>query len=100
MLGKAPEAWESLPDPDCVFVEGSGREITRLAEMALDRLRSGGRLVANVGSIDNLTELRHTLSQRASRVQVWMVNISRGNDQLERLRFDALNPTFLIAAHK
>ena len=100
VLGKAPEAWESLPDPDCVFVEGSGREITRLAEMALDRLRSGGRLVANVGSIDNLSELRQALSPKASRVQVWMVNISRGNDQLERLRFDALNPTFLIAAHK
>ena len=48
VLGTAPEVWGNLPDPDAVFIEGSGREVARLAELAFERLNSGGRLVANV----------------------------------------------------
>jgi precorrin-6Y C5,15-methyltransferase (decarboxylating) len=29
-----------------------------------------------------------------------MVNIARGIEQLDRIRFEAINPTFLIAATK
>jgi hypothetical protein len=35
-----------------------------------------------------------------AQVNVWMLNIARGADQLERLRFAALSPAFLIAATK
>jgi precorrin-6Y C5,15-methyltransferase (decarboxylating) len=98
--GKAPEAWHDLPDPDCVFVEGAGGEVCRIVEQAYERLRPGGRLVANLGSIENLAELHRWLSQRSPDVRVWMINIARGNYQLERVRFDALNPTFLLAVVK
>jgi precorrin-6Y C5,15-methyltransferase (decarboxylating) len=100
VLGKAPEAWAELPDPDAVFLEGSGREVVRIAELAFERLQPGGRLVANVISIGALDELRISLGKHAAVVQVWMINVSRGTDQLQRLTFDALNPTFLIAATK
>ncbi len=100
ILGKAPEAWADLPDPDAVFLEGSGREVVRIAELAFDRMSPRGRLVANLVSIEALNELREVLTKRTAQVQVWMINVARGTDQLERLRFDALNPTFLIAAGK
>ncbi len=100
VLGSAPEAWGELPDPDAVFVEGSGREVARIAEMAFDRLREGGRLVVNVVSIEALYELRQSLAQRTPHVRHWMINCSRGTEQLQRLRFDALNPAFLVAAIK
>ncbi len=100
VLGKAPEAWAELPSPDAVFLEGSGREVARIAELAFSRLNANGRLVANVVSIQALSEVREALSKKTSQVQVWMINVARGTDQLERLRFDALNPTFLIAAGK
>ncbi len=100
VLGKAPEAWAKLPDPDAVFVGGSGREISRLVEQAFDRLRPGGRLVANVGSIENLSEVHASLLKRVPDVKVWLINVARGIDQLERVRFEALNPTFLLAAVK
>lgn len=100
ILGRAPDAWENLPDPDCVFVAGGGREVQRIAEAAYLRLRSGGRLVINLVSIDNLSELRRSLRTHNDNVQVWMVNISRGTDQLDRLTFDALNPSFLVAVTK
>jgi precorrin-6Y C5,15-methyltransferase (decarboxylating) len=100
VLGRAPEAWAGLPDPDAIFVGGSGREISRLVEQAYGRLRHGGRLVANVGSIENLAEVHATLQRRESDVKVWMINVARGTYQLERVRFEALNPTFMLAVVK
>jgi precorrin-6Y C5,15-methyltransferase (decarboxylating) len=100
VLGKAPEAWTNLPPPDSIFLGGSGREISRLCELAYERLRPGGRLVANVGSIENLAEVHAALQRHAADVNVWMINVARGTHQLERMRFDALNPTFLLAVMK
>jgi precorrin-6B C5,15-methyltransferase / cobalt-precorrin-6B C5,C15-methyltransferase len=100
VLGRAPEAWSGLPDADSIFVGGSGREISRVVELAFQRLRPGGRLVANVGSIESLSAVHGTLQRVAKDVNVWMINIARGTYQLERVRFEALNPTFLLAVVK
>ncbi len=100
VLGTAPEVWANLPNPDAVFIDGSGKEIARLAELAFDRMNSGGRFVANVVSIQSLDEVTEALGKKTSHVDVWMVNISRGKTQLDRLRFEALPPTFVVAAAK
>lgn len=100
VLGRAPEAWLDLPDPDSVFVGGSGRTVKRLVELAFERLKPGGRLVASVGSIENLAALNETLNARSGDAQVWMINVARGTYQLERVRFEAINPSFLVAATK
>jgi len=100
ILGSAPEVWAALPDPDAVFIEGSGREIARISELAFDRLRSGGRLIANVVSVQSLDEVTQSLATRTFHVNTWMINIARGKSQLAHLRFIALNPTFLVAAAK
>jgi precorrin-6B C5,15-methyltransferase / cobalt-precorrin-6B C5,C15-methyltransferase len=97
VLGRAPEAWADLPDPDAIFIGGTGRESARLAEAALGRLRAGGRLVATMGSIDNVSQMHRILQQVTPDVKVWMVNLARGNYQLERIRFESLNPTFLMS---
>jgi precorrin-6B C5,15-methyltransferase / cobalt-precorrin-6B C5,C15-methyltransferase len=100
ILGRAPDAWAKLPKPDAVFVGGSGREISVISAAAFAELRPGGRIVVNVGSIENLGAVRSTLAQLAGDAQVWMVQVSRGNDQMERLRFESMNPTFLLKAVK
>jgi len=100
VLGRAPEAWRELPAPDAVFIGGSGRGISRLAEEALTRLKPGGRLVATMGSIDNLAETHQLLHRSGLDVKIWMMQIARGNYQLERVRFESLNPSFLLSAVK
>jgi precorrin-6Y C5,15-methyltransferase (decarboxylating) len=100
VLGRAPEIWEGLPDPDAIFVGGSGREIRRLVDLAFVRLKVGGRLAANVGSIESLSEIHDALLRRGADVQVWMINLARGTYQLERIRFDALNPSFMLSTVK
>lgn len=100
VLGRAPDAWQGLPDPDCVFVGGSGREIGRVVELAFARLRPGGRLCANVGSIESLAAVQTMLQRLAKDVNTLSINIARGTQQLERTRFEALNPTFLLSVVK
>jgi precorrin-6Y C5,15-methyltransferase (decarboxylating) len=100
VLGRAPEACGELPDPDAVFIAGGGREVTRIAEVAFKRLRRGGRLVVNVVSIDHLVELRASLGRLSRDVHVWMINLARGTDQLDRLSFEPVKPSFLLAVTK
>jgi precorrin-6Y C5,15-methyltransferase (decarboxylating) len=100
VLGKAPEAWADLPSPDAIYVGGSGRHVTMLVEEAWKRLKPGGRLVTACNSIENLAAVHALLRSRSSDAAYWMVNIARGIEQLDRIRFEAINPSFLIAATK
>jgi precorrin-6Y C5,15-methyltransferase (decarboxylating) len=100
VLGQAPDAWSDLPDPDAVFVGGSGREAKLLVEASFARLKSGGRLVTNVGSVENLHDLDAALAALAGDVKLLMINLARGTEQLERVRFEALNPSFLLSVVK
>jgi len=98
--GMAPAVFDGLPAPDCIFVGGLGKEVARLLEAAFAALRPGGRLVVHVASLDNLSAVYATLKSLAPHVSALLVNLARGNEQLETLRFEALNPTFLLGATK
>ena len=45
--GEAPEALQSLPAPDRVFIGGSGKRLEAIIEAATGRLGEGGRIVIN-----------------------------------------------------
>jgi precorrin-6Y C5,15-methyltransferase (decarboxylating) len=98
--GRAPEAWQDLPDPDAIFVGGSGRMVPDLVAAAVKRLRPGGSIVVNVSSPDNLVAVQAKIDQAKLRSDVRMINIARGQYQLDRVRFEALNPTFLVLGRK
>ena len=100
VLGRAPDAWADLPDPDAIYVGGSGRDVAMLVENAWERLKAGGRLVTACNSIENLAAVHALLRARSGDAAYWMVNIARGIEQLDRIRFEAINPVFLIAATK
>jgi precorrin-6Y C5,15-methyltransferase (decarboxylating) len=100
ILGKAPEAWEKLPDPDAIFVGGTGRAVARLVQEAWHRLRPHGRLVVHVNSLENLTAVRKTAVDRGCDVAVRMINIAHSIEQLDEIRFEAMNPTFLMTIVK
>ncbi len=100
VLGRAPDASRSLADPDAIFVGGSGRGVSRLVETAYERLRVGGRLVATTGGIDNATDTHRLLRRQGLAVKVWMLHFARGTDQMDRIRFESLNPRFLLSVVK
>ncbi len=100
ILGHAPEACAELPDPDAVFVGGTGRGVGRLMTAAYERLRSGGRLVATMRSINNVAEIQQAFITEGVPTKIWMINLARGSYQLDRVRFEPLVPTFLMAVIK
>jgi precorrin-6Y C5,15-methyltransferase (decarboxylating) len=101
VLGEAPAAWKSLPDPEAIFVGGTGRAVTDIVTHAWPRLRNGGSLVANMMSMDYVVALQQLLSNKMRvEAMLWMVQISRGNYQLDKLRLESANPTFLLKAVK
>jgi len=71
-----------------------------LVRQAVTRLRNEGRIVVNVSSPDNLVSVQAELEKSDLESEVRMINIARGQHQLDRVRFDALNPTFLILGHR
>ena len=98
--GQAPEAWTDLPDPDAIFVGGSGRMVPELVKLAAKRLKTRGQIVINVSSPDNLVAVQNQLEKADLQPEIRMINIARGQQQLDRVRFDALNPTFLVVGKR
>jgi precorrin-6B C5,15-methyltransferase / cobalt-precorrin-6B C5,C15-methyltransferase len=96
----APAIFADLPKPDAIFIGGTGREVARLLEAAYKALRPGGRLVVNVATLEMLNATYSTLRALAGGVEVLLVNVARGTEQLETLRFEAVNPTFLLCVGK
>ncbi len=96
----APAIFAELPPPDAIFIGGTGREVARLLEAAYKALRPAGRLVVNVATLEMLNATYSTLKSLAGGVEVLLVNVARGTEQLETLRFEAVNPTFLLCVGK
>ena len=56
--------------------------------------------MANVSSPDNLVAVQAVLAEQGFVSDVRMINISRGLQQLDRVRFEALNPSFLVIGYR
>ncbi len=98
--GSAPAVFADLPPPDAIFVGGTGHEIVRFLDDAYHVLRPGGRLVVNLATLEILNATFSLLKSRAGSVDVLLVNMARGLEQLDMIRFEALNPTFLLSVTK
>jgi len=100
VAGRAPEAMAPLPDPDAIFVGGTGRQAGAILRAAYARLKPGGRLAASLSAVDALAEAHSTLKGLAGTVQLWQVSVARGVEQMDRVRLAAVHPTFLLAVAK
>jgi precorrin-6Y C5,15-methyltransferase (decarboxylating) len=100
VLGRAPEILASLPEPEAIFVGGTGRQVEPVLSAAFGRLCQGGSMAASVVTIEGLAAAYHSLKNLAGEVRVWSVSIARGIEQMDRLRFEAVPPSFLLAVTK
>jgi precorrin-6B C5,15-methyltransferase / cobalt-precorrin-6B C5,C15-methyltransferase len=97
--GRAPQAMHALPDPNAVFIGGSGGALIPILEVAMTRLRPGGRLVINLASFEHLSEAVDYLRQADWVLECTLVNIARTQRVLDITRFAALNPVFVLTAY-
>jgi precorrin-6Y C5,15-methyltransferase (decarboxylating) len=98
--GLAPAVFAGLPAPDAIFAGGDGREVAGVLGAAFQALRPGGQLVVHVATLENLSSTYAVLRKVSRDVDALLLNIARGVEQLESLRFESLNPTFLLRVGK
>ena len=102
--GRAPEQLESWPDPDAVFIGGSGGELAALIRLILGRLKPGGRLVMNFVTLENLATATAALQAAGASGGIsWDVvqlQASRSQPILDMHRMAAQNPVWIVTAAK
>jgi precorrin-6Y C5,15-methyltransferase (decarboxylating) CbiT subunit len=101
IAGEAPDALVELPDPDAVFVGGSGGSLAEILDVAIKRLRAGGRIVVNLAALERTNEVYQRFKSSGFVADMVMVNSSRGKDMPDgTVRLEALNPVFVVTARR
>ncbi len=96
----APEGLDDLPDPDRVFIGGSGGMLEEIIEAVDKRLKSDGMIVLNAVTLDTLTKAVEFLEDHGYMVEVTCVNVAKTRGLTEYKMFESLNPVYIIAAWK
>lgn len=101
IAGGAPSVLQELPDPDSVFIGGSGGYLTEILECVAGRLRSGGRLVVNLAALERTQEVYHRIKEMGMVAELVMVNAARGREMKDgAVRLESLNPVFVVSAFR
>ena len=94
----APAALDSLPDPDSVFIGGSGGNLPAIFQLVGRRLKPGGRVVANLAVLERSHEAYHQMQQLGFQTELVMVNAARGKELKDgTVRLESLNPVFVVS---
>ncbi|WP_238653194.1 precorrin-6y C5,15-methyltransferase (decarboxylating) subunit CbiE [Paenibacillus piscarius] len=97
---KAPQGLASLPDPDAVFIGGSGGELADIIAYSAARLRPEGRIVVGAITVETLHGSMEALRSAGLAAQVTLLQASRGKPILGMTRFDAMNPVYVVSGSK
>ena len=100
VAGDAPACLDDLPDPDRVFIGGSGGHLWKILDAADGRLPIGGRVVLNAVTLDTLNAATEFFENAGYELEVTTVNISRTRPLTDYKMFEAYNPVFVLAAVK
>jgi len=95
---KAPEQLNDWPNPDAIFIGGSGGELDQLIKICLARLNQGGWLVMNFVTLENLSVATETLKQLDANWDVTQLQASRSKPILHMHRMQAENPVWIVCA--
>ena len=99
--GEAPAALKSLPNPDSVFVGGSGGNLSEILEYANSRLKPNGTIVVNLAVLERTSETYHLLKKLGLAAEIIQVASSRGKEMPDgAVRLEALNPVFIVSGRR
>ncbi|KOS68226.1 cobalamin biosynthesis protein CbiE [Lysinibacillus contaminans] len=97
---KAPAGLENFPDPDAIFIGGTGGEMVELLKLCCTRLKPNGRIVLNAATIENLYKAVEAFKACGFAVDILQAQLSRSKPILDMTRFVPLNPIYIISAHR
>ena len=107
--GRAPQALDDLPNPQKIFIGGSGGELTSILTLCWERLSTNGKLVIACVTENNkssalcfaqdLTSNRNADSQEAI-TEIVQVSVSKGDTLADQLVLRPQLPVLLISITK
>ena len=98
---KAPDCLKELPFPDKVFIGGSGGELSRIMQLAWQRLKPGGRLVTSAVTEPSKAALRQfSLNVEQQPTDYLQVAISRHDTIAGQDLLRPALPVTLMCWHK
>lgn len=98
--GTAPACLEDLPDPDRIFIGGSGGHLWDILQVADERLSSAGRLVVTATTLETLTAANDFLANADYRVEITCLHVSRTQEDSDYKIFHSQNPVFILQASR
>lgn len=99
--GAAPAACGDLPDPDRIFIGGSGGNLAAILDLAAIRLAASGLVVLAIATFEHLSQLMSWLESQNAQQRVWQqrllqVQLSRSVPVGPLTRLAPLNPVTLV----
>lgn len=97
---KAPLGLDNWPDPDAIFIGGTGGELAELIQLCLQKLTPEGWLVMNFVTIENLSTAIETLKDQNANWEMTQLQASRSQPILHMHRMKAENPVWVISTQR
>ncbi len=97
---KAPIGLDDWPEPDAIFIGGTGGELAELIKLCLNRLKPEGWLIMNFVTIENLTAAIETLKTLNASWDMTQLQASRSQPILHMHRMQAENPVWVVSAQR
>jgi precorrin-6Y C5,15-methyltransferase (decarboxylating) len=98
--GTMPRCLSDLPDPNRIFLGGGMARDGKLLAEACERLKPGGRFVANLVLMDNLLKAKQTFKSMGWNYFITLVQAAESSDLAWDMHMKGLNPVFIIGADK
>ena len=98
IAGEAPEILPTLPDPDAVFLGGSGGRLADVLPCVTARLRSPGRLVGNFATLEHVSDAIRWLQAAGWERELVQLSVARGSPLVGLTRLAPLPPVFILTA--
>jgi precorrin-6Y C5,15-methyltransferase (decarboxylating) len=97
---KAPLGLDDWPNPDAIFMGGTGGELAQLIQLCLQKLKANGWLVMNFVTFENLTTAVDTLKSQHAVWHMTQLQASRSQPILHMHRMKAENPVWIVSAQQ
>ncbi|MEA5508172.1 precorrin-6y C5,15-methyltransferase (decarboxylating) subunit CbiE [Crocosphaera sp. UHCC 0190] len=98
--GKAPAILNNLPNPDRIFIGGSGGNLVEILNFCQHKLTQEGLIIIAVATLENLGISLNWLKNQAWHYQLLDLQISRSVSLSNLTRFSPLNPVTLITGSR
>lgn len=95
---KAPEILHKLPNPNRIFIGGTGGNIAKILEVCEQKLLANGRIVMSFATVEHQHQGIEWLTNHAWSYRLLQLQVSRSTPVGDLIRLSPLNPVMLIIA--